>query len=151
MGLLNLASGASMWRGYEYYKGKKVVSCQKNGDAEIKGIVSGSGETRYEVFLNIEHPRNSHCNCPHADGRRVVCKHMVALYFSAFPAEAKAYYQRVLDDEKRMEQQEEEWRKAVISHVSHMRKDELKKALLDILFYGPDWQYDQFIRDYVDR
>lgn len=150
MGLLNLASGASMWRGYEYYKEKKVISLQKNHTAEIKGTVAGSSGAQYEVFLDIEHPRKSHCNCPHANGKRIVCKHMVALYFSAFPDAAKAYYQEVLDYEKEMEQQQEEWRQAVIAHVSHMRKAELKEALLEVLFCGPDWQYERFIRDYVD-
>ena len=75
---------------------------------------------------------------------------MVALYFSVFPKEAEAYYQDILDYEKEMEQQQEEWEQAVISRISHMRKEELKEALLDVLFNGPEWQYDRFIRDYVD-
>ncbi|NMB97839.1 MAG: hypothetical protein GYA02_14710 [Clostridiaceae bacterium] len=40
-------------------------------------------------MINIVHPRKSKCNCPHADGRRVICKHMIALYFTVFPKEAK--------------------------------------------------------------
>lgn len=150
MGLLNLASGASMWRGYGYYQEKKVISLQKNSDTEIEGMVSGSKGARYVVFLNLEHPRKSHCNCPHANGRRIICKHMVALYFSVFPKEAEAYCQEVLDYEKEVEQQEEKLEQAVISRISHMRKEELKEALLDILFYGPEWQYDRFIRDYIE-
>ena len=150
MGLLNLASGASLWRGYGYYQEKRVISLQKNSDTEIEGMVSGSGGARYEVFLNLEHPRKSHCNCPHANGRRIICKHMVAIYFSVITKDAESYYHENLDYEKEMEQQQEEWEQAVISRISHMRKEELKEALLDVLFNGPEWQYDRFIRDYVD-
>ena len=31
------------------------------------------------------HPKKSVCNCPFAEGRRVICKHMVALDLGIFP------------------------------------------------------------------
>ena len=38
----------------------------------------------------MEHPRKSKCN-PHADGRRVICKHMIALLFTASPEAANKH------------------------------------------------------------
>ena len=31
-----------------------------------------------------------------------------------------------------------------------MKKSELQQALLQVLFDGPDWQNERFIRDYVE-
>lgn len=97
MGLLNLASVTSAWRGYEYYKAGNVLTKIKLSETKYKGVLQGSDNKRYEVFIDIEHPRKSHCNCPHAKGKRIICKHQVALYFSVFPREAEKYYKEVLD------------------------------------------------------
>ncbi len=45
----------------------------------------------------------SHCNCPHANGKRIICKHQVALYFSVFPEEADQYYKEVIEYEEEEE------------------------------------------------
>ena len=69
MKFINLASGKSAWRGYEYYTENRVnyhISC---GNSEYRGKVSGNGKT-YDVHINIEHPRSSSCNCPHTEGKR---------------------------------------------------------------------------------
>ncbi len=63
----------------------------KISDTEFKGNVRGSNDMHYDVTIDIEHPRKSKCNCPHADSKRIVCKHMAALYFTAFPKLAKEY------------------------------------------------------------
>ena len=96
MGLLELASYKSVWRGYEYYEQKYVSVHIKESDTQIKGIVRGSGQERYDVFIDLEHPRKSKCNCPLADGKRIICKHMIALYFSVFPNAAEEYYENVI-------------------------------------------------------
>ncbi len=72
MGVLECASGASVWRGYDYYKQKKIINIRKSEDGKIFATVSGSATTPYEVELDIEHPRKSKCNCPHADGKRII-------------------------------------------------------------------------------
>ena len=81
MGLIEIASGNSVWRGIDYYKNHKVVSWSKSGDSTYRGDVSGSNEENYNVHIDKLHPRKSVCNCSIAGGRRVVCKHMIALYF----------------------------------------------------------------------
>ena len=83
MSLISLASGKSLWRGYEYYEGKRVHFHIQNGEFEYTGKVSGSGRS-YDVHIDIKHPRKSTCNCPHADGKRIICKHMVASTKLAF-------------------------------------------------------------------
>ena len=35
----------------------------------------------------------------------------------------------------------------VCNHVQHMKKSELQQALLQLLFSGPEWQYDRFVRE----
>lgn len=76
MGLIEMASGNSVWRGMDYYKNKKVIAWEKSGTDTYDGKVSGSGNNKYFVHIDKAHPRKSTCNCPFAEGRRVVCKHM---------------------------------------------------------------------------
>lgn len=61
------------------------------GEGVIKAVVSGNGGSTCETLIDIAHPRKAQCNCLHAAGKRIVCKHMVVVYFTAFPAEAKKY------------------------------------------------------------
>lgn len=54
------------------------------GDGSYDGQVSGSSNQVYLVHTDKIHPRKSTCNCSSAAGR-VICKHMIALYFTAEP------------------------------------------------------------------
>ena len=149
MGLLECASGASMWRGYDYYNEKRVNIIEKLSDTVYRAKVSGNSATSYTVEIDIEHPRKSKCNCPHADGRRIICKHMVALYFAAFPQEAVRVYNEAIEYEKEEEIYQEQMENKLIKYINSMKKDEIREALINILYSGPEWQYDRFIRDYV--
>lgn len=151
MAFINLASYASQWRGYEYYESGKVKNCRNADDDQVEGAVSGSNGMIYQVKINLEHPRSSQCTCPHAAGKRIVCKHMVALYFTAFPEAAEDYYREVIEAEEEAEREQEELENAVIEYVSKMKKSDLRQALMQVLFEGPDWQYERFIREHLDR
>lgn len=59
MGLLNLASYKSAWRGYEYFTDNYVITHTIESETKIRGIVRGSGQKHYNVFIDLEHPRNS--------------------------------------------------------------------------------------------
>lgn len=72
---------------------------------------------------------------------------MVAVYFTAFPQEAKQYIEEI--EQAWDDGYEEEYEEQVIQCVQKMKKAELQQALLQVLFDGPDWQYERFIRDYV--
>ena len=150
MGLLDLASSASAWRGYEYYKANKVETYRGIYSSQIQGKVSGSENSHYDVLIDTERPRNSKCNCPHAYGKRIICKHMIALYFTAFPEEANKYYNDIIAYEEEEEKRQEELEEALIDYVSKMKKSDLQEVLLELLFNGPEWQYDRFIREYIE-
>lgn len=49
MGLIELVSGNSVWRGMDYYNNKKVISWEKIGSGEYDGIVAGNSATPYSV------------------------------------------------------------------------------------------------------
>lgn len=133
MGILSLASGASTWRGYEYYKDNKVGKFEKVADQEYAGVVVGTRAEPYKVSINLNHVRQSKCNCPHAEGRRIICKHMVALYFTIFPHEAENYIKEVEEYERAEEQRKEERCREIRKYVYSLSKAELREALLDYM------------------
>ena len=147
MGLLECASGASIWRGYDYYEEKKVLSIDEIDPGIFSATVSGSSDNTYSVELHMKHPRKSKCNCPHADGKRIICKHIVATYFTILPGEAKRFYEEAMAYQEEEEMRNEELTDKVCHYVRHMKKAELQEALLQALFDGPDWQFDRFVRD----
>ena len=56
MGLIECASGNSIWRGIDYCERNKVVSW-KGQATSFDGIVSGSNGEEYKVHVDVEHPR----------------------------------------------------------------------------------------------
>ena len=99
MGLIEIASGNSVWRGMDYYNNKKVASVEKTSNTTYDGTVKGT--KLYHVHVDLEHPRKSTCTCPFADGRRVICKHMIALYFTAEPKAAQDFSSKWKSGKKR--------------------------------------------------
>jgi len=150
MGLVNVASSASAWRGHQYYLNKKVKEYQKISEIEYESIIIGSNHEKYNVFINIEHPRKSKCNCPHADGSRIVCKHMIALFFSVFPNEAEIYLKRQEELEREAEEWDQELDRKVLAHIKKMSKAELQQALIEVLDNCEDWIFNRFIRNNID-
>ena len=149
MGLIELANGNSLWHGYDYYEAKMVKDVTRLSNHEIEGKVSGSNGKHYATIINTKHPRTSKCSCPHANGRRVICKHMVALYFTAYPEEAKKLLGAAKAYEIEEEKRQEERENAVVKYISRMKKDDLQQTLLTLLFDGPEWQYDRFVREHI--
>ncbi len=133
MGLIEIASGNSVWRGMDYYNAKKVISWDKTGEFTYRGIVSGSNGEKYEVSIDKEHPRKSKCNCLFADGRRVVCKHMIALLFTAEPKQADDFIQMAEQYEEEEELREQEHLADVMKYVKSLSKVELQHHLYDAL------------------
>lgn len=133
MGLIEVASGNSVWRGMDYYNHKRVKSWKKAGDGIYEGIVSGSGDNKYVVHIDKNHPRKSTCNCPFADGRRVVCKHMIALHFTAEPQAAVDFLKEVEQWEAEEELREQEHYEDLKRYVKSLTKVELQEQLLNAL------------------
>lgn len=133
MGLIETASGNSVWRGMDYYENKKVVSWKKLNDGIYDGVVLGSEGNAYNVHVETMHPRKSVCNCPFAEGRRVVCKHMIALYFTAEPKAAGDFLKQVEEWEKEEEEQEKQHYVELREYVNSLTKVELRERLYEAL------------------
>ena len=144
MGIINCASSNSCYRGLDYYEQKRVKKIKKISETEYQSIVSGSDN--YNVFLDISHPRRSTCNCPLANGKRIICKHIVATYFSVVPNSAKNF----IEEQDRLQEEYEEYQnqeyKNVIKCLNKMTKEELIQELISVFDYGPEWLYDDFVR-----
>ena len=144
MGIISSASGSSCWSGLDYYKNKKIKKIEKISDIEYASIVSGTEE--YIVYLNLKNPRKSTCNCPLANGKRIICKHIVATYFNVVPGSAKEFE----DEQNRLQEEYEEYQeneyKNVIKFINKMSKKELVEELLYIFDYAPEWVYDNFVK-----
>ena len=140
MGLIDLASSNSLWRGIDYYQSKNVKKNKKISDDEYNSIVSGTEE--YNVHIDINHPRKSTCTCPFADGRRVICKHMVATFFTIYPEEAE----RIIKEEQEYEEEEErlfeEHLEEVREYVNGLTEDEVRALLIDKLM--DEWYDDDY-------
>ena len=140
MGLIDLASSNSLWRGIDYYRSKNVKKIKKISDDEYNSIVSGTEE--YNVHIDINHPRKSTCTCPFAAGRRVICKHMVATFFTIYPEEAE----RIIKEEQEYEEAEErlfeEHLEEVKEYVNGLTDDEVRAALIDKLM--DEWYDDDY-------
>ena len=100
MGLLEIASNRSFWRGVDYYEAGKVSKWKKIDNYLYEARVTGS--KTYDVVIDVKHPKRSTCDCPHAEGTRRVCKHKVALYLKVFPDEL----QRVMKEIEEWEREE---------------------------------------------
>ena len=148
MGLIECTSGASLWRGYDYYKDNKVKNLIETSPGLFTADVEGNSVEPYVVEIDIAHPRKSKCNCPHADGKRIVCKHMMAVYFTAFPEEAQRIYNEAIAYQEEEEKREEELYEKVRQYVYKMKKSEAQQALLELLFDGSEWQFDRFVREH---
>ncbi len=144
MGIISLASGSSCWRCLDYYKEKRVVELNKINENEYSSIVKGTNN--YNVHLDIEHPRKSSCNCPLANGKRIICKHIVATYFTAFPNEAVSFEEEQNRLQEEYEKEQEEKYDKAIKYLNRMSKQELIEELIQVFDYGPEWIYNDFVK-----
>ena len=149
MSIITAASGRSVWRGYEYCMENKVSHIRMNDDATCEGLVSGSADQPYSVMINTQHPRKSRCDCPHANGR-IVCKHMVALFFAAFPEEAERFRAEVVAQAEEEERRQEQLDERIYTYVHRLKKDQLQQLTMNLIYSLPDWAFDRFVRDYIE-
>ena len=98
MGILECASEASVWRGYHYYKERRVVYMEEIRAHVYAAAVQGTQKEPYAVKMDLDHPEESTCSCPYAMNMQVVCKHIVATYFAIFPEAAEAL-ERATDED----------------------------------------------------
>jgi len=144
MSVISSASSASCWRGLDYYKKNKIINLEKINDYEYTSTAIGTNN--YNVYLDVSHPRRSTCNCPLANGKRIICKHIVATFFTAFPDEAKNFE----EEQERLQEEYEDYQVKLYnkaqSYIKSLTKKELVDELSYILDYAPDWVYNDFVR-----
>ena len=133
MSILSSASNASAWRGYEYYKQGKAEAYTKLNDNVYECHMEGSSPAPYHTVINIEHPRQSHCDCPHAKDRKIICKHMVALLFTVSPDQADGYLQEIEESEREEERRAQEHYKELERYVKSLKKEDLQRELYNAL------------------
>ena len=164
MGFLECASSASAWRGYDYYKKGNVLSIEQLAENIFSAKIAGNSSEPYSVELQMDHPRKSTCTCPHAAGRSIVCKHMIATYFTLCPLAAEEYYKNIelpkseydpYDDEYD-EYDEDEYDNMYEEHIitrlqqyiKSMTQEELQHELFRLLLSGSDRQFNRFIAEH---
>ncbi len=161
MSLIDKASGKSFRRGIDYFERKQVTSCEKVSDKEYNGLVLGGQKNPYFVHIDLNHPLKSECNCKFAEGRRVICKHMVALYFTVYPEEAQSYIHERDEEIKEYEERQlrEENRrdkryKEIYNSLEDYSKEELQARLANYILEDEEsnrYNYDEYNEDIYDR
>ena len=146
MGLKECASWASVCRGYDYCKEGKVLKITQESETTFSSLVKGSRNAQYHVYIDIKHPRKSKCDCPHADGRRIVCKHQMATFFKAFPQEVEILEKEFALAEQYEEELEDKKEIALKNYLDNLSKEGLKSEIYDLLDTCPDWVRDNFLR-----
>ena len=144
MKIISSASGSSCWRGLDYYKKNKIKNIKQISDVEYNSIAIGTNE--YTVYLNLKNPRKSTCNCPLANGKRIICKHIVATYFNVVPNSAKEFEEEQEKLQEEYEQYQDNQYNNAIKYINRMSKKELVEELTYIVDYAPEWVYDDFIK-----
>lgn len=150
MGLLNIASNNSVWRGLDYYNSKKVKEFSKVSNYEYEGLVLGNNK-EYNTFINIEHPRKSRCNCKHAKDKRIICKHMIALYFTVLPSEVNIFLKEVEEEEKRTKEYNEIIYNKMLKYINSLPKSELINIIVELFNVSPNWVYDRFVKERIEE
>lgn len=133
MGLIDIASSKSVWRGMEYYKQNKVLSYTMNDDGTCEGVVVGRGNDNYLVHADMEHPRKSTCNCALANGKKIICKHIVAVSLCLDESEGERF-----KTEKTVYASEEDERRAkkyekYMSFANTMSPRQLREAYVELM------------------
>lgn len=134
MAFYDVASAASVWRGYEYWQdGSRVSGIRRNDDGTISAFVQGAANEPYCVRIDLAHPKKSTCTCPFAEGRYVICKHMVALYFTAVPGAGETFMREVEAEQRAAEEKDRERREEIAAYVRTLTKAQLQEELINAL------------------
>ena len=150
MGMLEICSNNSYWRGLDYFEDKRVKTLKQINQNEYEAEVEGTEV--YRVHLDINHPRKSTCTCPHAAGKSTICKHKVAVYFSIFPEEAQEaidernrYHKEMEEREKEYDKKVEEITKRYKEHVNSLPEKEVRRLLVNYMVHDAlEGEYDPY-------
>ena len=138
MGMLDICSHNSYWRGLDYFESKRVKTLKQINQNEYEAEVEGT--EIYFVHLDTNHPKKSTCTCPHAAGKSTICKHKVAVYFSVFPEEAQEaiderdrYYEDLEQRERIYNEKVEKISKLYKELVDNLPEEEVRRRLVNYM------------------
>lgn len=57
LSIVRMASGASMWRGYDYWQEGRVRDLRAAGEDAWDAAVEGTAAEPYRVHVDVAHPR----------------------------------------------------------------------------------------------
>lgn len=133
MGFMESASGSSLWRGMEYYENHKVVSCDRSGKDTCDGVVSGSKGRQYNVHIDEANPGNSTCTCAFSESNKIICKHMIALYFTAHPEAADSVLQQEDEWEREEKYKQKKHYEDLRKEIGSLTKEQLQERLYNTI------------------
>lgn len=132
MGLIDLASNKSMWRGLDYYQNDNVLETHNIGGLQYAAKVRNDAGAIYDVVVNLDKVRNSQCSCPFKkDKPKAICKHIVAAYFAIFPKEADDLQRAYEEWEAGAEEREAQHLKELEEYVNSLSIEDLRSMVLD--------------------
>lgn len=134
---------------FKYFVEDRVQCVKKLDETQFTGAVAGSAKEPYLVTFDLEYPKRSNCDGPFANGHKI-CKHMVALFFAAFPEEALAYKAAIDAAIQEEAQYREELPDRIERYVNGLTKAELRELILQLIDALPEWEFEQFVRDNTD-
>lgn len=114
-------------------RGQSSHTYEQLDEGIYESYIQGSASKPYHTVIDINHPKKSHCDCPFAEGRRVICKHMVALEFTLFPKEVEALMLAVEESEKAEAEWKRERYEEKVRYVKSLKKEELQQKLLNAM------------------
>ena len=143
MGLLEIASSKSVWRGIEYYNKGNVLSWEQTGEGTFDGIVMGSGDEKYTVHVDSIYPRKSTCNCPLAFGKKTICKHIVAVYVAADPKEENRFKNDLTPYTSEEEERHAKRYQHLMSWAKNMSPSQLCEAYVEVMIRLEDLERER--------
>lgn len=150
MKLYEYARKLSLERGLNYYESGKVESVNVISNDEYSGIVKGSKDRQYEVTIDLINHIKSTCNCPHAAGNDIMCKHKVALYFSVFPNDAIELRRKTTKTEQQKDLYFKSLQSRIFDFLDDATEDELRKILYSIVKRYKVRKLEIFIRRNIE-
>ena len=145
---MNQSSKNIRIRGYEYYKKDMVIQSNFIDNFNYEGKVKGSGNTVYDVTINLQKPRLSTCTCAYAKDNQKICKHMMALYFSFDKDAVKEFEKELYYIEEKKLFRDAKKNKLVTRYINKISVGKLKQIVYDTLMEKDEWAIYQYIEDY---
>ena len=97
-----------------------------------------NGKGKICEVMTIDHPKIIKMQLSSRCREKIICKHIAAAYFTALPDETEKFYAEAMAYQEKEEKRQEKPSDNVCHYVWHVEKNELQKALLQLLFNGPE-------------